>query len=674
MLHLFEWKWDDIAKECENFLAKNDYGAVQVSPPTEHLFREIDIDGKGRKDLPWYVRYQPVSYKLISRSGNEEQFRGMVDRCNKAGVRIVVDVVLNHMAGAGQVVGEYGVNSSGGSFFNSTPGFESFPGVNYTKEHFNDFRCNGDIQPNDYNHNPEGVRNCRFHGVVGFRMDAAKHMWPADLEAIINRMDNLKKEIFGENKKPFLVQEVIDKGGEAIKADEYTNLGRFTNFNFGIALANAVQNWDNKNLASLSDLHEGYNYGNLADHDVLNFVDNHDNQRYEKDHILTHKKGEIYKLAVAFMLAWTYGYPRVMSSYYFDHNNQGPPSSGSPRYETKSPKFNPDGTCKSESGWVCEHRWPEIRRMVKFRADVTGAVATAFYKEPNILGFARLGKGYFVANNNDEDKQLININTTLAPGNYCNIYLADFSQGNDCPADKVIKVDSEGKANISVPSRSIVAFSLRSKLGQQQNGLETNDQTSSWKKTAIFIKKDTQPGENVFIRGGNSNQQDCQLAPSKENKCAISIVHSTKIEKNSSSNIYSYYQKWKLGDQFLDFVGAEEHQGKIDGISAEGTPMIWTTDDKSQPTYNYLNHKYRLGNGYWMAELSMDCSQINNGIFEIKAVLHGSWEPDIVCGASNDQCSSCNTNTTTVNHLVKCGAVNILSGVKQTARLLRSNW
>lgn len=36
---------------------------------------------------PWYEKYQPVSYKIASRSGNEEEFTNMVERCNKAGVK-----------------------------------------------------------------------------------------------------------------------------------------------------------------------------------------------------------------------------------------------------------------------------------------------------------------------------------------------------------------------------------------------------------------------------------------------------------------------------------------------------------------------------------------------------------------------------------------------------------
>ena len=35
-VHLFEWKWNDIADECENVLGPLGYDAVQVSPPQEH--------------------------------------------------------------------------------------------------------------------------------------------------------------------------------------------------------------------------------------------------------------------------------------------------------------------------------------------------------------------------------------------------------------------------------------------------------------------------------------------------------------------------------------------------------------------------------------------------------------------------------------------------------------
>lgn len=54
-------------------------------------------------------------------------------------------------------------------------------------------------------------------GVAGFRVDAAKHMWPSDLDAIFSRLNNLSSKAFPVNSKPFIYQEVIDLGGEAIK-------------------------------------------------------------------------------------------------------------------------------------------------------------------------------------------------------------------------------------------------------------------------------------------------------------------------------------------------------------------------------------------------------------------------------------------------------------------------
>lgn len=77
-------------------------------------------------------------------------------------------------------------------------------------------------------------------------------------------------------------------------------------------------------------------------------------------------------MATAYMLAWPYGYTRVMSSYYWDQwweNGQdkndwiGPPHDGS--FNIISPSFNADGSCGN--GWICEHRWRQIYNMVEFR-------------------------------------------------------------------------------------------------------------------------------------------------------------------------------------------------------------------------------------------------------------------------------------------------------------------
>lgn len=38
IVHLFEWKWDDIADECERFLAPRGYAGVQVRNYSQNIF------------------------------------------------------------------------------------------------------------------------------------------------------------------------------------------------------------------------------------------------------------------------------------------------------------------------------------------------------------------------------------------------------------------------------------------------------------------------------------------------------------------------------------------------------------------------------------------------------------------------------------------------------------
>ena len=55
-------------------------------------------------------------------------------------------------------------------------------------------------------------------GVAGFRVDASKHMWPADLRVIFESLNNLSTaKGFSPGTRPFIYQEVIDQGGNFIR-------------------------------------------------------------------------------------------------------------------------------------------------------------------------------------------------------------------------------------------------------------------------------------------------------------------------------------------------------------------------------------------------------------------------------------------------------------------------
>lgn len=124
----------------------------------------------------------------------------------------------------------------------------------------------------------------------------------------------------------FIVQEVPDGG--AVTASMYTPNGRVTNFDYGTQVSNAVTR--SNNFKYFGTLGPSW-FNNLADNDALNFIDNHDSQRSGGP--LTYKDGTQYQMAVTFMLAYPYGYNRVMSSFYFSSSDQGPPSTGAPNFQ-----------------------------------------------------------------------------------------------------------------------------------------------------------------------------------------------------------------------------------------------------------------------------------------------------------------------------------------------------
>jgi alpha-amylase len=470
-VHLFEWKWTDIASECERFLGPYGFSGVQVSPPNEHAL----IDGR-----PWYERYQPVSYKLQSRSGTEAEFIDMVNRCNNAGVRIYVDAVINHMAAGGN-------RGSAGSSYN--PGSKDFPTVPFGPSDFGDSICksgSGNIE--NYNDN-EQVRNCKLVGlpdlllskdyvmdkiveylnrlinigVAGFRVDAAKHMWPNDLNKLIGKLTNLPSRIFGDGKRPFVYFEVIDLGGEPIKNTDYTWIARVSEFRYGKSLSEVVRKKFGQKLRYLNNF--GTGWGMIPDGDAQIMIDNHDNQRGHGagGDILTFFDSRLYKIATAFMLAWPYGYPVIMSSYNFNRANdaQGPPSDSNGN--TNNVPINADLSCGG--GWICEHRWRQIYNMVRFRNTAASQTVQNWWDNGNNqIAFSR-GNKAFIAINNDDFALNQALQTGLPQGQYCDIISGYLEQGR-CTG-KTITVQGDGKTSLTISNSEadpMIAIHVDAKL------------------------------------------------------------------------------------------------------------------------------------------------------------------------------------------------------------------
>ncbi|MCP8899098.1 alpha amylase C-terminal domain-containing protein [Gilvimarinus xylanilyticus] len=427
-VHLFEWSWNDIAQECETFLGPKGFDAVQISPPSEH----VNIS-------QWWARYQPITYQnLTSRSGTEAELQSMINRCHAAGVKIYADIVVNQMAN----------NLDGG---NTGIGGTPWSPRNYPEFSPQDFHPSCDTNYGDAN----SVWSCELYGmpdldhslpyvrdtigayikrlsdmgVDGFRIDASKHMPPADIQGFLNAAGN-----------PWVFLEVIGAAGEAsqIQPPNYTYLGPVTEMGYGTAVAGNF-NGQIKHLLNL-----GESWGLLPSNDALVFIDNHDRERgHGGNGNLTYHNGAKYNLANVFMLAYPYGYPKVMSSYQFDPNTTAGTDMGPPA----------PGGCDA-NGWVCQHRWGNIANMVGFRNYTLDAwsLDNAVTISDNAIAFGRGDKGFVIINNESQSVSET-LYTGMPQGSYC-----DILAGEDECSGTLIQVDASGNATFNVPAESASAI------------------------------------------------------------------------------------------------------------------------------------------------------------------------------------------------------------------------
>jgi alpha-amylase len=472
-VHLFEWKWTDIAAECESVLGPRGFKAVQISPPQEHI-----VLGAAS---PWWIRYQPVSYSVErSRSGTGAELSAMIARCRAAGVDIYVDAVINHMAAAG------GTGSNGTVFTKY-----GYPGL-YARADFHDTCTVHDYQ------SAANVQDCELVGladlrtdaagvqqkiagylvalarlgVAGFRIDAAKHMQPVELDGILARVNGA---LAAEGRPlPYYFAEVIDHGGEAVHASDYYGLGfrsggasDITEFRFRGA-AEKFLGLNGQRIAQLDpngppgSQFSPAAWGLMPADKAVVFLENHDTQRGTG---ISYRDGDVFRLANVWMLAQPYGYPSIMSSYAFDRDTQagddaGPPSDGTGMTTNVRCAARIETAVIGE--WVCEHRDPVIARMIGFRRVVAGTELTHWWdNDANAIAFSRGDRG-FVAINRESVPVTASVATGLAAGVYCDL-LSGGRSGTTC-AGTSVTIAPAGGVQLTLPPNSAIAIHTGTRL------------------------------------------------------------------------------------------------------------------------------------------------------------------------------------------------------------------
>ncbi len=417
----------------------------------------------------------------------------MVLACKSVGVGIYVDAVINHMAAIEVGTPPRALRARNTIRMPAT----RFYGVQYQAGDFHpdctisNYGDRTQVQtcalsglPDLNTGKPEVQAKLRGYlqalldaGVTGFRIDGGKHMAAQDIAAILGGLQG-KFYVF---RKPS-TRAARSRCAIGNTRPTATSPSSPTAFALGAAFDDACS-------GRLSDLQNRFSQGDMLPSRFAQvFTDNHDNQRGHgvgSGCVVDHRDGQEHVLANIFALAYPYGYPSVMSSFYWQTSSTdntgdsiGPPSSndGGKTWgvglgaETR-PVYGPDqvagdtpANCSAayENGkWACEHRRTSTANMVAFRKATAGEAVRDWQNIGGIpsdhIAFGLGSKGFVAINGTSRDAANVIYTTGMPDGVYCNVVHYDFGATSGKCVDPVTGLDAPPESLITVANGGIVA-------------------------------------------------------------------------------------------------------------------------------------------------------------------------------------------------------------------------
>ncbi|KAF8885197.1 glycoside hydrolase superfamily [Infundibulicybe gibba] len=506
---MFDWSWDAVGAECKAFIGPagtvmfkvffrfhpsflRGTGRISVSPAQEHV-----------AGAQWWTAYQAVSYIIASNRGTREQYAQMTKMCHEAGVKVIADIILNHMTGIDVGDGSIGVAGSRARSLvrlNRLPQrlMSRIPAFSHYSYHglynYNDFHHCGTLNEGiyDFNNRVEAqtcqllnladldtgseyvctqlarhANDLALLGVDGFRVDAAKHIAASELQNIVDRFVG----------KPYLTQEVVSSCSDTIQASEYTGIGDVQEFRYTTAIQSAfsstgiaaLQNLDNRAKLRLG----GWISGSSANV----FVANHDTER-SGGSLRYDSPSNAYVLAHIFSLAHPYGKPTILSSFSITDFDAGGPG---------------EGDCSNVLNQL------NLDGMVGFRNEVDGARMNNWVSPgPQQIAFGR-GSAGFVAINNQDSPWTATFKTALPAGQYCDVIRGRIVAAK-C-SDTTFTVALDGTFRTTVLSRDAIALHIGAMGGGGEGPGSAMLFTIYMSGTAAtprrYVKRDEGPGAQI---------------------------------------------------------------------------------------------------------------------------------------------------------------------------------
>jgi len=171
ILHAWCWSFNTIKSNMASIAAAG-YTSVQTSPAMNCL-----AGNSGNKSLSnWYFHYQPTDYKIGNyQLGTETEFSSMCQAADTYGIKIIVDVVQNHMTSDYNSIAATVRNTS--NFFHTNTQITNWSDrYQITQLSLLGLWDNNTQNTAVQNYIKTYLQKCVSLGADGFRYDAAKHV------------------------------------------------------------------------------------------------------------------------------------------------------------------------------------------------------------------------------------------------------------------------------------------------------------------------------------------------------------------------------------------------------------------------------------------------------------------------------------------------------------------
>ena len=278
ILHCFDWSFNQIKEELLN-IAKAGFTSVQTSPS----------QGNAGNNATWYFAYQPYDFTFAAGGlGSKQELINLCTEADKYGIKVIVDVVSNHLNGSMNYVAPKWNNNEYWHTHGSNIDYNNRWQVTHGDIGMRDLNSE---HPTVYNAVRAYVDELKSYGVDGIRWDAAKHIGlpseGCDFWSAVTK--NSEMWHYGE-----ILIGPTDNGGNDHLMKEYTNYISVTDNTYGRDMRYSIQggnayshngNWANRGVASdkivyWAESHDTYANDGKYGEDSRSASVNHINRTY----------------------------------------------------------------------------------------------------------------------------------------------------------------------------------------------------------------------------------------------------------------------------------------------------------------------------------------------------------------------------------------------------------